>query len=138
MVVRFLVCAIAGGIVIFVLGFLIYGLALASWMQANTVQYPGLMIDPPNFVALAVSNIVWAGLIAFVADNWANAKDFGAGMKVGGIVMFLASMAMNLGYTAFWNIFQNMLVPVVDVAVMTFMGVVAGGVIGFILGKMNK
>ncbi|MCO6510496.1 MAG: hypothetical protein J5I65_06850 [Aridibacter famidurans] len=138
MVVRFLVCSIAGGIVIFVLGYLIYGLALASWIQANTVQYPGLIINPPNLVALAISNIVWAGMIAFVADNWANAKDFGAGMKVGGILMFFSAMAVNLQNTAFMNIFQNMLVPVVDVAGVTFMGVFAGGVIGFILGKMNK
>ncbi|QQS42825.1 MAG: hypothetical protein IPM63_07795 [Acidobacteriota bacterium] len=138
MVVRFLVCAIAGGIVIFVLGFLIYGLALAGWIQANTVQYPGLILDPPNFVALAISNIVWAGMIAFVADNWANARNFGAGMKVGGILMFFSAMAVNLQNTAFMNIFENMLVPVVDVAGVTFMGVFAGGVIGFILGKMTK
>lgn len=138
MVVRFLVSAVAGGIVFFVLGFLIYGLALQPWIMANTAQYPGLMIDPPNFIALAISNIVWAGLIAFIADNWANARDFASGMKVGGIVMFFAAMAINLGYTAFWNMFLSILVPVVDVAALTFMGVVTGGVIGFILGKMNK
>ncbi|HUF05622.1 MAG TPA: hypothetical protein VMM38_15790 [Aridibacter sp.] len=138
MIVRFIVSAVAGGIVIFILGYLIYGLALHSWILANTAQYPGLLINPPSMVPLAISNIVWAGLIAFVADNWAKARDFASGMKVGGIVMFFSAMAINLGYIAFMNIFLSVLVPVVDVAAVTFMGVVSGGVIGFILGKMNK
>jgi hypothetical protein len=138
MIARFIVSAVAGGIVFFVLGFLIYGMALDPWMRANTVQYAGLMINPPNMLALAGSNIVWAGMIALVADNWAGVKDFGAGMKIGGILMFFAAVAINLGYTAFMNIFLSALVPVVDVAVVTFMGVITGGVIGFILGKMNK
>jgi site-specific recombinase len=138
MVVRFIVSAVAGGIVMFILGFLIYGLALDPWMKANIAEYAGLMKETPDFIALAGMNIVWAGLIAFVADNWAKARDFGSGMKVGGILMFFAAIAMNLGYTAFWNLFQSVLVPLVDSVVMTFMGVVVGGVIGVVLGKMHK
>lgn len=138
MVVRFLVSTAVGGILFFVLGFLLYGMLLDPWMRANITQYPGLMKEMPDMVPLAGMNLVWAGMIAFVADNWANAKDFGSGMKVGGVLMFFAAIAVNLGYTAFMNMFQSLLVPVVDSVVMTFMGVLTGGAIGFVLGKMNK
>ena len=59
-------------------------------------------------------------------------------MKVGGILMFFASIAVNLSFTAFMNMFQNLLVPVVDSITWTFIGVVSGGVIGIVLGKMKK
>ncbi len=138
MIARFIVSAVAGGIVMFVLGFLIYGLALDPWMKANIAEYAGLMKKAPDMIALAGMNIVWAGLIAFVADNWAKARDFGSGMKVGGILMFFASIAINLGYTAFMNMYLSVLVPLVDSVAMTFLGVVVGGVIGVVLGKMHK
>lgn len=138
MIVRFIVSTIVGGIVFFVLGFLIYGLFLDAWMKANVVEYAGLMNAQPQMLALVGMNLVWAGLIAFVADNWANVKDFGAGMKVGGVIMFFAGIAINLSNTAFMNIYTNSLVPVVDTVAITFMGVITGGVIGLVLGKMKS
>lgn len=138
MAVRFLVSTVVGGIVFFILGFLLYGMLLDPWMKANITQYAGLMKEIPDMVPLAGMNLVWAGMIAFVADNWAKANDLGSGMKVGGILMLFASIAVNLGYTAFMNMFQSLLVPVVDSVVWTFIGVVSGGVIGIVLGKMNK
>jgi len=138
MIARFIVSAVVGGIVFFVLGFLLYGMLLDPWMRANVTQYPGLMKEVPDMVPLAGMNLVWAASIAFVADNWANARDFGSGMKVGGILMFFASIAVNLSFTAFMNMFQNLLVPVVDSITWTFIGVVSGGVIGIVLGKMKK
>lgn len=137
MIVRFIVSSIAGGIVFFILGFLIYGLALDPWMKANTAQFAGLMKEVPDMIPLAVANIVWAGMIAFVAENWANTRNFADGMKVGGILMFFAAMAINLQFTAFMNMYLSVLVPIVDTFVVTFMGVVTGGVIGFIIGKMK-
>ena len=76
-------------------------------------------------------------MIAFVADNWAKARDLGTGMKVGGVLMFFSAMAINLQFSAFMNIYLSFLLPVIDVAIVTFMGVVCGGVIGLILGKMS-
>jgi len=138
MIVRFIVSSVVGGIVFFILGFLIYGLALDPWMKANTVQYTGMLKDPPDFIALGLANIVWAAMVAFVADNWANARDFASGAKVGGLLMFFAVVALDLQFVAFMNLYLNVLVPLVDVVAVTVMGIITGGVIGIVLGMMNK
>lgn len=137
MIVRFIVSSVAGGIVFFILGFLIYGMALFNFMQANTVQYEGLIKDPPNFIALAIANIVWGAMIAFVTDYWAGASTWAGGAKVGAILMFFAVLALDVQFVAFMNMYKGATVVIVDVIGVTVMGAVAGAVIGFIIGKMK-
>ena len=60
MLIRVVAATIAGGVVFMLVGFLIFGLALAETMKAWTVNYPGLMKEPPNFIALFLSNLAWA------------------------------------------------------------------------------
>ena len=137
MVVRFIVSSIAGGIVFFVLGFLIYGLMLEPWMRTQMAEFPGMMKEAHDLIVLAVFNLVLAAMIAFVAENWAKARNFVDGLKVGGVLMFFYGMAVNLSFTAFMNIFLSVYAPIVDVFTMTLMGTIAGGVIGLVLGKMS-
>ncbi|REJ79322.1 MAG: DUF1761 family protein [Acidobacteria bacterium] len=137
MIVRFIVSSLAGGIVLFLLGFLIYGLFLEAWMRTQIADLPGMMKEEPDMIALAVFNLVLAGMIAFVAENWAKARNFVDGLKVGGVLIFFYSMSVNLSFTAFMNVITSISAPIVDVFAMTFMGTIAGGVIGIVLGKMR-
>jgi hypothetical protein len=42
-----LAAALAGGIVMFLLGFLFFGILFAEYFRTNMVEYPGLVKDPP-------------------------------------------------------------------------------------------
>jgi hypothetical protein len=137
---RTFVAAIAGAIVMFLLGFLFFGVLLMNFFKEHMVQYPGLIVDPPRFVFLFLWNLAWCWLIAFIFDFWATIKTFTGGLKGGAIIMFGIVLGVNLSNHAFMNVYKDSpyLPMLVDVIVATVMGAITGGVIGFVLGKMNK
>ncbi len=138
MVTRLIVASFVGGIVMFFLGFLIYGLALETFMKENTVQYVGLIREPPNMVMIGVANLVYGLLLAFVADYWARVRTFAGGAKVGAIVSFLIALWINSMFEAFWVLYIGFLPVLVDIVATTVMGAIAGGAIGVVLGKMDN
>jgi len=129
--------ALAGGIVMFLLGFVFFVVLFATYFQDNMVQYPGMMKDPPVYWAIFLFNFVWALLIAIVLDHWAKASGWAEGAKAGAIIMFLVGLAMNLDYYAFLNL-HNALTPViVHLIVMIVLGAGAGASAGVVLGYFN-
>ncbi|NNE65619.1 MAG: hypothetical protein HKN33_03560 [Pyrinomonadaceae bacterium] len=136
--IKIIVASIAGGIVLFVLGSVMYGLFLDGFMQASMVQYEGLVLNPPNFVPLGLYNLVLAWFITFVFDYWAEIRTAAGGAVGGGLIMFANALWTDLSFLAFMNVYNNLWFVAADIAVVTFMGVVAGSVIGLILGKMTK
>ena len=138
MFVRILAAAIAGSIIFFCMGFVIYGLLLDSLMKGYMVQYPGLMKDPPAMVVLFLWNFVMALFFTLVFDKWAGIRSFAGGLVGGAFMMFFIELATDLSYMAFMNLMNSFVAVVIDVAGATVLGAVAGGVIGAVLGLMNK
>lgn len=136
--VRILVAAVVGAIIMFFLGWLIFGIALNSWMHANMVHYPGLMKEPmPDMVPLALANLAFAWLYAYIFDQWAGVTTFFGGMIAGITIAIPLALAIDLQYLAFMNIYKTIAVIFVDVAAVAVMNAIVGGVIGLILGKLR-
>lgn len=138
MLIRVIAASVAGGVVFFVLGFLIYGLALAEYMKASTVQYPGMMKDPPNFIALGLANLLWGALLAVIFERWAKIRTFAEGAFAGAVIMFLTAAAIDMQFKAFMVLIIGYMPVIVDVIVVTVMGAVGGGVVALVLNAMNK
>ncbi len=139
MVTRLLAATFAGGITFFVLGFVIYGLILENAvMKPNMNTYAGLMNEVPVWVPLVLANLVSALLLAYIFEQWASIRTFVGGMKGGAIVMFLISLSFQLMFLAFMNLHKNYIPPIADVLGSIVMGAIGGGVIGAVLGMMNK
>ena len=139
MITRILVATLVGGIVMFGLGFLIYGVLLDAFMKANmTAEAAKLMKDPPNFVLIIVSNLVFAWILAFIFERWAGIKTFATGLMAGAIIVFSMALAIDLQFAATMNLMNGFVPIVVDVLAATAMGAITGGVIGFVLGKMPE
>lgn len=138
MILRVVLATIAGGIVFFGLGFLIFGLALGETMKTWTVQYPGLMKEPPNFIALGLANLAWAFLLAVIYECWAGIRTFKKGAIAGATIMFISVTAIDLQFKAFMAFIIGYVPIIVDALAGALMGGVAGGVIAAILGAMNK
>lgn len=139
MLARLLAATVAGGVTIFVYGFLVWGLLLEERvMRPNLNTFPGLTNEMPNFLPLIVANLVNAFYLAFIFEKWAGIRTFSGGMKGGAIVMFLVTLTFQLMFLAFMNLSKNYIPFVVDVIATTVMGAVAGGVIGAVLGMMSK
>ena len=139
MLTRVLAATVAGGIAFFVFGFVIYGLILDPMvMKPNMNTYSGLMNDPPVWVPLVLANFVSAFLLAYIFDQWAGIRTFVGGLRGGAIVFFLIALSFQLMFMAFMNLSKNYIPPVADVLGSTVLGGICGGVIGQVLGMMNK
>jgi hypothetical protein len=138
MSVKTIVAAVAGGAVFFLLGFLIFGIALGPYMQTMTVQYTGLFKLEPNFVAIALFTLAWGGLLAMIFDYWADIRTFAGGAIAGAIIMFLIAFAHEMQTKAFMVLSIGYMPVIINVLVTAFMGAVAGGVVGAVLGVMTK
>lgn len=142
MMVRILVSGIVGAIAMFILGFLIWGLLLHSYFDSTmTATAKSVMLEQPNFVPLAIAQIVFGILFAYIFDKWASISTFVGGMTGGAILMFGLSLGWDLQMTAFFKDMHvgSPYVPlVVDVLAATVFGALSGGVIGQVIGMMKK
>jgi hypothetical protein len=126
-----LVGALVGGVVMFLLGFLLFGLLLSEYFKGNTIEYAGLVKDPPVIWAIFLFNLAWAYLIAFVLD-YAGRSGWGEGAKAGAIIMFILALGIDLEFHAFMNIHKELAPMIVHILIVTLMGGVAGAVIGYV------
>jgi hypothetical protein len=135
---RILVATVAGGAALFLLGFLVYGLLLEPWMRTQMVKHDGLMMDSPNFVTLVLANLVWAFFVSLIFDRWASISTFAGGLVGGAMITFLMGLYFDLMSVSFMNLFSSYLPVAVDVIAFTIIGAISGGVVGAVLGMMNK
>jgi len=132
-----IVAGIAGGIVMFLLGFLFFGYLLSDYFKANTIQYAGLMKDPPIIPFIFMFNLVWAWLIAFILE-YGGRTGWAEGAKIGAITLFMISLGINIEFEAFMNVHESMAPILVQLVVIIVMGLIAGAVIGLVQGKFSQ
>jgi hypothetical protein len=135
---KILLASVAGAIVLFLLGYLIWGIFLGSYFHANDIEYPGLIKQSPNLVALFLSNFVWAFLIAFIFDKWASIRSFGAGLLGALFIGFLIHAGIELSSAGYQNLYKETTPVIVDVLIETARTGLAGGVMGVVLGWKKK
>jgi hypothetical protein len=142
MFVRILVAGIVGAIAMFFLGFLIWGLALRGYFESTmSATAKSVMNTEPNMVPLAISQIVFGLLFAYIFDKWASISTFVGGAIGGATLMFALSLGWDLQMSAFFKDMHvgSPYVPlIVDVIAATVFGALSGGVIGQVLGMMKK
>jgi hypothetical protein len=137
---EFLAATVAGGIAFFLLGWVIFGLILEPLVfkpnaDPETLK---LMKDPPDFVFLILANLVAAFLLAYIFDRWATIKTFVGGLIAGAIIYLIIALYTQLMFAAFMKISNGLMPTIVDIIGTMILGGLAGGVVGLVLGRMNK
>jgi len=140
MLARVLAATVAGGVAFFLFGWIVYGLILdplvfKPYADPETLK---LMKDPPEWVFLILANLVAAFLLAYIFDRWATIKTFGGGLIAGAIIYVIIGLYMQLMFAAFMKISNGLMPIIVDIIGTMILGGLAGGVVGLVLGKMNK
>lgn len=132
-----ILAAVAGAVLAFLLGWVIYGMLLMDYFESNSTHYEGLMKEMPNLFLIFVNNLIWGFLLSFIFYRWAGIKTFSGGI-VGGIIIALPiALSFDLYIIGGMNLFTPTLV-VVDVLASTVIWALCGGLIGFILGTGKK
>jgi hypothetical protein len=127
--------SIIGSVVSFFLGWVVFGMLMGEVYKNGMVYYEGLMIDPPNLVAIFIGNLAFATLLSVLFDK------MGIGTIVGGviwaaIIFFLVMLGMDAFFYASMNLYKPMTL-VIDVIVNTVFGAIMGAVIAFVMSKVS-
>jgi hypothetical protein len=128
---------IIGGIVYFLLGWLIYGIILSKYMAAN--GNPCIMRPMEQMIwwALIISTFC-SGFLLAVIFNWANVAGWMEGAKKAALFGLIFSLAIDLGQYSMSTMFLTTAVLLVDVIAGTVMTAVVGAVIAWVMGKTGK
>lgn len=140
MIKKLLLATVAGSVVQFLLGWLIYGILLAGFMESQTTRYEGLMkdMDSGSFIILIfLSGLVMSFLIAFIFQRWAKFETLIKGLTAGMLMGFCFSLSFDLATYSMMNLMtvSAMIADVITACIVT--GIV-GAVIGWVLGMKGK
>src|SRR5262249_40924524 len=134
---KFIVAGIAGGIVNFLLGWLIYGMLLKDFMASNMTA--GVMRADSDMIwwALIVGNLSMGFLLAYVIGK-SSSVSAGQGAGVGFVVGLLVCLGYDLIMYATSTIMTSLKGVAADVAATAVMSAIAGAVVGWVLGMSKK
>src|SRR2546426_1157117 len=116
MTTKTIYAAIAGAVVAFLLGWLVFGIMLDSFYTAHTIKYVGLMKNPPVWWAIFAFDLGFSLLFAIIFSKWANIASFGQGFIAGSWMGFLIILSFDLMFYAFMHLMLHTAL-IVDVIV---------------------
>lgn len=134
-----LISGIAGGIVAFFAGWVIYGMLLMDYMTQNSGSATGVMRGDADMVwwALIAGNLLMGILYSYIFNKWANISTLGAGIGGGAVIGLLMGAGFDLTMYGTSNI-MNLNATMVDIAASTILGALTGGAVGLVNGMGKK
>ena len=136
---KFLIGGIIGGIANFLLGWLVWGLLLMSFMKEHTSEIGKTVMRSDDQViwwALIAGNLLLGFLLSYIL-NKAGVRSAGAGASTGAVVGLLFSATVNCFNYAFMNL-GDMTAMGVDLVSSLIVTAIVGAVIGWYLGMGKK
>jgi hypothetical protein len=130
---RFLLASLAGGVTLFVSGFLLWGLVFAGFFEAHVGTATGVLKEEMGFLSLALGQFFWAVLLTLVIGKWAGVSGFAQGLKIGAVVGFFMSLSVGMSQFSMTNLI-DLTSALADPFVSAAWSGLGGGVIGVVLG----
>jgi len=129
---RFILAGFAGGVVNFFLGWLLYGILLMSFFEANTQHYEGLAKEMPIMWLTALTCLATGYFLAFIFYRWANISTWKGGFIGGLIIGLFIGLIYDLSFLSMWN-FYNVKAALVDILLAGLTHSITGLVVGMVL-----
>jgi len=134
---KILLGGLAGGVALFLLGWIIYGILLMDFASTNYNQ----CMNRPNmdmiWWALILSNLAFGFLLAFIFSR-TGTTGFVGGAKLGAIIGILLSVSIDLGYYSMTTMYVRPSAILVDVAAYIIYIALAGAVVAWVMGLVKK
>lgn len=137
---KVLLATLAGGVVSFFAGWILYGILLMDFLNANTIEAARSISRPEDGMimwALILSCFVWALLLALIFDRWAGISTFRGGAMGGAWVFFLIALGTNMNIYSMQDMY-TLTAALVDPIINAVQGVLVGGTVGWVLGYEKK
>jgi hypothetical protein len=135
---KFLVGGIIGGIANFLLGWLVWGMLLMSFMEQNMGTATGVMKAENEMVwwALIVGNLFLGFLLSYVL-NKSGVAGAGPGATTGAVLGLLLAGGFDFTMFGTSNI-MTLNAVLVDIVANIVVAAIVGGIIGWYLGMGKK
>lgn len=135
---KFLIGTITGGIVYFLLGFVVYALLLDSFFESHSGTASGVEKTlEMQYWPLFIGNLAQAALLSYVFVKWAHIKTFSTGLSAGLVIGFLMMLGHNLIQYDTTNI-MDLTGHIAEVVAYTIITALVGGVVGAVIGMVSK
>ncbi len=136
---KFLIGTLVGGIAIFFIGYLLYGVLLMNFFNQHATAPPGSMKAMGDFSwgALVLANFATGALLTYILLKIGNVNSFGSGAGIGfviGLLMYLGDYLLHYATGNYMDL-TGTLADVVTGAVLT---AIAAGLIAAVLGMSKK
>lgn len=129
-----LIAGLVGGIVSFITGFLIWGIALESFAEVNAGSATGVTKEGMDFWAIILGSLAGGMLVAIIFGRWAHIKTAKTGATAGAIIGIL--LGININFIMFGTTFVTTLpLAIVNSIAYAVLYAVIGAVVGLMLGK---
>ena len=125
---------IGGGIVMWALGYLIFGTLAADFYAANAGSAEGVARDAPLLWAAALGSCGLAALVT-LALGWSGASSMADGFKIGATVGFLVWFGVDFVHFANQNV-STLTLTIVDPLLEIVRSGLTGAIIAAMLSKI--
>lgn len=132
---RLLTGSVVGGIVLAVLGYVIWDMLFADFFAANAGSATGVAKDPQVVWAIALGSLCYAALLTLAIGCRAGSVTIMNGLKTGVVVSGLVWFAVDLTLYGVWNV-SNLTAAIVDPVLEIIRAGISGAVIAAVLGKV--
>lgn len=132
---KIIIAGVLTGIVSFLLGWVVWGMLLMDYYEANMVTYEGMMKDPGNMVTMAISQIASGIMIAYIIGNFSGKITWMRGATIGLIIGLLFAISIDMYFYSFMNWFSNTTIIIVDVVINGLFTALLGAFAGWYLGR---
>ena len=127
---------VVGGITMFVVGYLIFDMAMAGFYETNNAAAFGVGREAILWLPVALGIASLATLVT-LCIGWSWAKNASQGFKVGGMVGFLVWFGVDLIYHGNLTVSTNIF-PLVDASLEMVRTGIGGAVIAAVLGRSEE
>jgi hypothetical protein len=127
---------ITGGVLFFLLGWVIYGMLLTNFMSTHTGVAGNIARPEPDFLYLIIGNLAMGFLMAYIFIK-ANINSLGSGFVTGGAIGLLMAVGYDCMVYATTTVMSKTGMAA-DVAAATVMSAITGAVVGAVLGMGKK
>lgn len=127
---------IVGGILFFLLGWLIYGMLLMDFMNNHTGAAGNVSRTEPDFLYLAIGNLAMGFLLAYIFVK-SNVSSMAGGFITGAVIGLLIAVGYDCMIYATTTVISKTAMAA-DVAASTVMTAVVGAVVAMVMGMGKK
>ena len=127
---------ITGGVLFFLLGWVIYGMLLMNFMNTHPGTAGNISRPEPEFLYLIVGNLSMGFLMAYIFIK-AGINSLGSGFITGGLIGLLMAVGYDCMMYATTTVISKTAMAA-DIAAATVMSALVGAAVGAIMGMGKK